>query len=135
MLTDDKSHQVSNPVLVLQVYAALLLNDTTLLSHFGFGSNDPGLWDTTQQPYLNQEPVRAQVARSMTVHPSCGDGCTYPDFAVTGWSSATARADGTKLGIDPTKATDPTLSHGLPVYTSNFPVCMCGWLGTSPPGS
>jgi hypothetical protein len=127
VLTDDKGRPVPNPNLVTNVYGALVDGDTSALDSSG--------WLGLNSTDLKDPKVSSSVAKSMTVHPNCDDGCTYPDFAVTGWSSATARADGIKLGVDPARVPDPRTGHGLPVYTSEFPVCMCSWNGAFAPGS
>lgn len=136
MLIDDQDQPVPNPAIVLQVYYALAMDDTFQLSRgFATDGSTPDYWATTEMPYLNQPSVVSQIARSMTVHPHCQHGCAYPGFLFTGWNSATARADGIKLGIDPAKVPNPTYGHGTPVYDSEFPTTMTDWDGTHPPGS
>ena len=125
MLTDDNGSEVPNPIFVLDVYEILISDDTYGLSQIGT--------NFTYIPSSNQQAALAAAARSMTVHPDCSKGCIYPDFAVTGWKSAIARADGLKLGVSPAKVPDPTGS-GLPVYTSVFDPCMCTWGGAFGPG-
>jgi hypothetical protein len=137
MLIDDKGHVVPGPSDILQVYYALVEGNIETLGdgELGYGALLSTYWDADQMPYLSQAKVRLAIAKSMTAHPDCSDGCTYPEFAETGWSNATARADGIKLGVDPAKVKDPQLGHGLPVYTSNFPTSMDGWNGTFAPGN
>lgn len=126
MLIDDKGRKVSNPLFVMSIYEALLSDDTATIN--GASSNFAYL------PGSDQQEIFSEIARSMTVHPDCSStqGCIYPDFAVTGWNSATARADGLKLGVDPAKVPDPQGLNGSPVYISIFPTCMCEWEGTNP---
>jgi hypothetical protein len=126
VLIDDKGQEVPNPIFVLDVYELLITDDTYGIS--GIGSS------FTFLPSSNLKTALAEAARSMTVHPDCSNkGCVYPDFAMTGWSNATTRADGLKLGVNPAKVPDPT-GGNLPVYTSVFDPCMCTWGGTFPPG-
>jgi hypothetical protein len=132
MLIDDKGRPVSNPDLIKSVYHALSKGDLGALRAFG-GAN-PNWWEETQMKLLSQPVVRSEVLQSMTVHPNCDDGCTYPGFVVTGWINDAVRADGLKLDIDPAKFSDPRICEDHPVYTSNFPTCMCGWNGTFAPG-
>ncbi|HVV12464.1 hypothetical protein [Amycolatopsis sp.] len=129
MLTDDRGRPVENPILVWQVYEALAMNDLLTLSRFG--GTAQRFWQATEMPYLNQEEIRAKIAQSMTVHPNCDDGCTYPGFVVSGWNTPTARADAAALGVDPTKFPDPVARS--PVYASSFSSCMCAWEGTLAP--
>jgi len=129
MLIDDKGRAVENPALVKRVYALLQAGDTVALNKFGEGND---LWQTENMPQLlSRADVRAKIMKSMTVHPDCVQGCTYPGFANTGWDSDQARKDGKKLGVDPIKVPHPDIN--LPVYTSDFPACACSWLGTTAP--
>lgn len=138
MLTDDQGRQVSNPAEVVAIYDELLEGNAYALTATAVGITDPTdveHWNSSQVPYLSDASVRAQVAKSMTVHPHCDDrGCVYPGFFVTGWNSPTARADGLKLGVDPTKVPDPRAAHVVPLYASLFPPSSnVGWLGMIPP--
>src|SRR6266542_3787458 len=127
-LIADNGAQISNPVRVLLVFQALAEGD-----NFSIGELGPvgtGIGFDPKLMSLDKADVRAKVIKSMTTHPHCNsDGCVYPGFAVTGWDSDTARADGRRLGIEPSKVPDPRKDRYLAVYTSNFPACMCYWSG------
>ncbi len=131
-LIADNGAQISNPVRVLLVFQALAEGD-----NFSIGELGPvgtGIGFDPKLMSLDKADVRAKVIKSMTTHPHCNsDGCVYPGFAVTGWDSDTARADGRRLGIEPSKVPDPRKDRYLAVYTSNFPACMCYWSGTTAP--
>lgn len=131
-LTDDTGCAVENPELVQKVYHELEVGDFDALMKYG--GPDRWMWNEMKQPDLLRNPdVRAKVMKSMTVHPHCDGGCTYPGFTVTGWDSEVARYDAKLLGVDPATVPDPTMQ--IPVYTSTFPDCACDWLGVMPPGN
>ncbi len=127
VLVDDRGHPVPYPVVMVAVYQALVTGDTTPFEY------DDAM--KAQLPMLQQPSIRAAIARSMTTHPHCENGCTYPGFAVTGWAGELQRNDGAKLGVDPARVPDPRLGAGLPVYASVFlaPPSV-GWKGMIAPG-
>jgi hypothetical protein len=130
MLTDDTGCEVENPDLVRKVYSQLEAGDYDALMKYG--GPDRSMWNEMKQPELLRRPdVRAKVMKSMTVHPHCDGGCTYPGFTVTGWNSDIARNDAKVLGVDPAAVPDPTAR--VPVYTSAFPACACNWSGVTAP--
>jgi hypothetical protein len=119
---------------ILTVVSTLLVDgDTTPFTVDEIEPADPDRWTQTQLPLRQDASVRKSVARSMTVHPHCDGRCTYPGFAVTGWTSSVARADGKNLGVDPGQVPDPKIGAGLPMYPSIFPAPpRVGWDGTAP---
>jgi hypothetical protein len=138
MLTDDQGRPVPNPAEIVVIYDELLNGDTTGFIPAEVGITDPTeeqRWNASQMPYLEQASVRDQIALVMTVHPHCANyGCVYPGFFMTGWNSPTARADGLKLGVDPTKVPDPRAAHVVPLFASVFPrPSHVGWDGMIPP--
>ncbi|MEV8375184.1 hypothetical protein AB0P21_20795 [Kribbella sp. NPDC056861] len=130
MLIDDRGKPVANPALVKRVYDLLEKGDVDALLAYG---KDDSLWDYWGVPDMLRQPdIRARIMRSMTAHPSCVEGCTYPGFVDTGWDTPVAIADGKLLGITP--ETVPHPEKITPVYTSSFAGCECTWLGPTAPG-
>lgn len=135
MLTDDQGRPVPNPAEVVVIYDELLEGDTSAFTpdEIGVPASDAQAWQQIEEPELDQAPVRASTARSMTVHPHCDSAeCVYPDFAAAGWHSAVDRADGLKLGVDPSKVPSSTIGVIPPpgISASIFPpASTVGWDG------
>ncbi|MDX6242022.1 MAG: hypothetical protein QOG10_6893 [Kribbellaceae bacterium] len=131
VLIDDRGKAVPNPMLIKHVYDLLKKGDVKALLEYGETSKS--LWDYEGIPaMLEQSDVRTRIMRSMTVHPHCEEGCTYPGFVNTGWDTDVARADGRALGVTPENVPHP--EDVTPVYTSDFAGCDCSWLGPTAPG-